>query len=81
MSGLQMKYFVLNPRSKGADDGYVQASWAAMQTYAETIQDENPQLYSDLKNWVVNEVAVAQLKYGPSKTIKDSKSLNYTDTD
>jgi len=64
MSGLLMKYFVLNPRSKTKRDPYAKASRAAMQTYAEAIREENQQLYDDLKTWVVNTVADDVLRFG-----------------
>ncbi len=64
MPGLQMKYFVLRPHSKSKNDPYARASRNAMQTYAESIQDENPDLYNDLKNWIVNEVADEVLRFG-----------------
>ena len=49
MNGLQMKYFVLKP---GGSDKYGEASRSALQVYANVIEQENPQLANDLKNWV-----------------------------
>jgi len=50
MSGLEMKYFVLNPSK---NDAYGQASRDAMVKYADSIVDENPQLSLDLHDWVI----------------------------
>ncbi len=49
MTGLEMKYFVLNPNK---DDPYAVASRAAIATYADSIQGHNQQLALDLKNWM-----------------------------
>lgn len=51
MSGLELKYFVLKPKGK---DKYSRASRAAMLTYADYIEDENPSLAKDLRVWVAN---------------------------
>lgn len=48
-TGLQMKYFVLNPRKEGV---YGAASRAAMLSYASAIEDVNPALAVDLRAWV-----------------------------
>ncbi len=64
MDGLKMKYFVLNPRSKKKNDPYAKASRAAMQKYAESICEENQQLYDDLKVWVTNTIADEVLRFG-----------------
>lgn len=53
--GLEMKYFVLKPKSKSRCDVYSEASQAAMITYAETIEDENPTLAKELKLWAKKE--------------------------
>lgn len=53
--GLEMKYFVLKPRSKAPGDAYALASREAMHTYAETIRDTNPRLASEIMNWVTQE--------------------------
>lgn len=49
MSGLQLKYFVLNPNK---DDVYGEASRCAMQVYANTIIKENHELARDLQEWL-----------------------------
>jgi hypothetical protein len=54
-SGLECKYFVLNPKSRKARDAYAEASRQAMGTYAEVIATENPKLSNDLLHWVENE--------------------------
>lgn len=46
--GLQLKYFVLKPR--GTDE-YAIASRKALQSYARSINDINPELASDLLEW------------------------------
>ena len=51
MRGLEMKYFVLKPASKKKDDPYARASAEAMLTYAESIEDDNPDLARDLRRW------------------------------
>ena len=52
MKGLEMKYFVLKPRGS---DKYAEASRAAMMEYARVIKHENPELSSDLFDWVHRE--------------------------
>lgn len=54
-SGIECKYFVLNPKSKRARDAYAEASRQAMGAYAEVISSENPALSDDLLRWVENE--------------------------
>lgn len=49
--GLQMKYFVLNPSKQ---DAYGKASRSAMLLYAISIEEENKELASDLRQWVHN---------------------------
>ena len=49
MDGLQMKYFVLKPEGDGP---FVEASQAAMRTYADHIEETNPQLANDIRIWV-----------------------------
>ena len=48
---LEMKYFVLNPRSKSADDIFAQASRKAMQAYADHIESEDAFLARSLRLW------------------------------
>lgn len=50
--GLEMKYFVLKPKGHNS---YAQASRRAMEAYAEIIEGENPQLASELREWVNRE--------------------------
>lgn len=54
MNGLEMKYFVLKPRG-AFEDPYAKASRAALKAYAESILEENPQLYGDLEKWRIQE--------------------------
>jgi hypothetical protein len=49
MSGLRMKYFVLNPNKK---DPYGAASRAAIRAYSAMIRSENSTLASDLHEWI-----------------------------
>ena len=56
MSGLEMKYFVLKPKSKDHDDLYAHASREAMRAYAEAIQGENPDLAQELRDWILSEL-------------------------
>jgi len=51
MSELEMKYFVLKPRSKALGDPYACASRVAMLIYAEAIKAENPMLALELEQW------------------------------
>lgn len=52
MEGLEMKYFVLKPRGLSP---YAQASREAMRTYAASIEEVNPALASDIRQWITNE--------------------------
>lgn len=52
MNGLEMKYFVLKP--KGSDK-YAAASRRAMRVYATFIQNENPELAHQLRDWADRE--------------------------
>lgn len=49
MSGLEMKYFVLNPNK---NDAYGKASRRAIYHYAAEIYKENKQLAEDLCEWM-----------------------------
>ena len=49
--GIFMKYFVLNPWK---EDEYGAASRAAIKEFARIIENENPKLCFDLKNWVID---------------------------
>jgi len=51
MTGLQLKYFVLNPTK---DDAYGEASRKALLAYADAIQDENHELAYDVRHWVLS---------------------------
>jgi hypothetical protein len=48
---LEMKYFVLKPRSKFYGDPYAAASREAMRAYATMIQYEDIELSASLKEW------------------------------
>jgi hypothetical protein len=55
MKGLEMKYFVLKPRSRSAGDPYARASRIAMLSYAASIRKENPDLSHQLEAWATDE--------------------------
>ena len=55
MTGLQMKYFVLNPRSKTTHVKYAQASRKAMRAYAHHIGASDSELSMALMAWVDRE--------------------------
>ena len=48
---LEMKYFVLEPRSKYKHDAYAAASRMAIRQYAEGIQNVDPKLAEELRAW------------------------------
>lgn len=52
---LEMKYFILKPRSKYFVDQYALASRAAMRTYAFYIEDKDPLLAEGLREWTQKE--------------------------
>jgi len=56
MSGLKMKYFVLNPKSKVFGDRYAEASRKAMRAYANHIYKINEELAKDLRDWANGEM-------------------------
>ena len=65
MKGLQMKYFVLNPKSKSIDDPYAEASRLAMLAYSDRIRRDNLMLADDLRKWIeqeANTVAMEKLR-------------------
>ncbi len=49
MTGLQMKYFVLNPNK---ENPYGRASRIAILAYARSIRKENRGLAKDLEKWI-----------------------------
>ena len=63
-TGLELKYFVLKPRSKFHKDPYAHASRMAMLTYAEHIRREaNERLAVNLEAWVkLEEIFDEKLK-------------------
>ena len=64
MEGLEMKYFILKPKSKHAGDRYAAASRKAMRVYANLIMEENPGLSVGLTEWANNESEADILLYG-----------------
>lgn len=51
MSGLKMKYFVLNPDSKDKDSPFAVASRRAMRAFADEIESTNSNLAYELRLW------------------------------
>ena len=49
---LEMKYFILKPRSKKFDDPHAYASRKAMETYADAIVSKDRSLTEALRRWV-----------------------------
>lgn len=52
---LEMKYFILKPKSKSPGDPYAAASRKAMRVYANMIAKEDIELSVDLKEWANKE--------------------------
>ncbi len=52
---IQMKYFVLKPRSKTPTDPHAFASREAMRAYADEIEETDPQLAYSLRVWAAEE--------------------------
>lgn len=55
MSKLEMKYFVLSPKSKTVRDIYAKASRIAMQAYSKEIKIIDPELSHELADWASKE--------------------------
>ena len=53
--GLEMKYFVLKPRSKVADDPFAEASRKAMNAFADGIEPFDRLLAGELRLWAEQE--------------------------
>lgn len=53
--GLQMKYFVIKPKSKEPNDPYARAARMAMRTYAEWIEEFNLSMATSLREWAESE--------------------------
>ena len=54
--GLELKYFILKPRSKSENDVFAMASRAAMEKYAAIIHRVDPIFAEEIKDWVEREV-------------------------
>ena len=52
---LEMKYFVLKPKSKRGKDPYARASRCAMRAYARAIRGTDTQLATELEAWATHE--------------------------
>lgn len=58
---LEMKYFVLKPRSKHRHDVFALASREAMRAFADAIEQVDRELASSLRDWVIKEcIALAR---------------------
>ena len=53
--GLEMKYFVLKPKSKHKNDQYAAASRAAMRAYALCVKNTDPSLSQGILSWARKE--------------------------
>ena len=53
--GLELKYFVLNPRGKHRNDRWARAAQAAMRIFAEWIKNKDPKLCQQLNDWADQE--------------------------
>lgn len=60
---LKLKYFVLNPKSKSANDPYAKASRQAMRIYADCIRDEKPVMANELVTWADTEMRAEVADY------------------
>ncbi len=56
---LDMKYFVLKPKSKYQEDTYAKAARTAMNAYADSIQRVDPELSKSLIEWRTAEAKIA----------------------
>lgn len=54
---IDLKYFVLKPRSKHHRDQYASASRNAMLAYSDSIKRVNPKMADELLVWVAQELA------------------------
>jgi len=54
---IDLKYFVLKPRSKRHRDPYAKASREAMLVYSDSIKRVNPKMADELLVWVAQELA------------------------
>ena len=72
MSVLQMKYFVLKP---AGDDAYAKASRAAMLAFADAYVAENPQMATEVADWVGREKAASEYREANPHMIHEVKSL------
>lgn len=52
---LGWKYFVIEPKSKTKDDPFARAARAAMEKYAETIDDTDAEFASEIREWICSE--------------------------
>lgn len=52
---LEMKYFVLKPRSKCLRDPFAYASRQAILAYSEAIRGEDPEFAQELHDWAKGE--------------------------
>ena len=53
---LEIKYWVLKPKSKRRYDSFATASRAAIRTFAKYIEPTDPKLAYELNNWAEKEM-------------------------
>lgn len=73
MNGLEMKYFILKPKGSSP---YHKASRAAMNQYARLIEQENPELAEQLREWTFKEMFDDIEKQ--ELTLKDKPKSNFS---
>jgi len=65
---LEMKYFVLKPKSKKASDRFARASRTAMDAFADSIETHDSNIARDLRQWAERERKLSNnlfVKEGP----------------
>jgi len=60
---LEMKYFVVKPHPKTADDIFARASQHAMLAYADCIEAQEPEFAAEIRAWAERE-SLNQYKAG-----------------
>jgi len=73
--GIEMKYFILKPKSKSVDDKYAQASRHAMKAYSNFIYAQDPALAKELYDWQKKEQCIEDAMMIANQTLdSDTKS-------
>jgi hypothetical protein len=71
---LNLKYFVLKPKSKYPDDPYAHASRCALLTFAIHIDKTNPDMARELRIWVEEESRLENALVGEQNKDDDDDS-------